>query len=89
MTTRGLGSSDLEMSGTSDDEIRRIVSTEVDATIRETILEMFGSIETAMIELFDERYVAITKAVVAATTAVGAAAGPHGVIWYYTRSSST
>ena len=39
-----------EISGTSDDEIRRMIRDEVVATIREVIYEMFGSIETTLIE---------------------------------------
>ena len=41
-------------SGTSDEEIRRVIAEEVADTIRETIPEMFGSIKTNLIETFDE-----------------------------------
>ena len=43
-------------SGTSDEEIHRIIHEEVAAAIREAIPEMFGSIKTTLIETFDERY---------------------------------
>ena len=44
----------------------------------ETIPDMFGSIKTAMIEVFDERYAAVTEvATVTATTTIFTAT-PHG-----------
>ena len=42
-----------ESSGVSDDEIRRMIHDEVAATIQEAIPEMFGSIKTTLIEIFD------------------------------------
>ena len=67
-----------ESSGTSDEEIRRIIHEEVAAAIRAEIPEMFGSIKTTLIETFDERYAALSEAAVAAATAVVAAARPQG-----------
>lgn len=63
-------------SGTSDKEIRRIIQEEVAAAIREEIPEMFGSIKTTLIETFDEKYAALSEAVVAAATAAIAATRP-------------
>ena len=64
-----------ETSGVSDDEIRQMIHDEVATTIREAILEMFGSIKSTLIETFDKRYDAVTEAPAAAATA---AVRPHG-----------
>ena len=63
-------------SGTSDEEIRRMIHEEVAAAIRAEIPEMFGSIKTTLIETFDKRYAALSEAVVAAATVAIAAARP-------------
>ena len=65
-----------ESSGVSDYEIRRMIHDEVAATIREAILEMFGSIKTTLIETFDERYAAVYEAAAVAAIATIAAARP-------------
>ncbi|XP_023771156.1 ras-related protein SEC4-like, partial [Lactuca sativa] len=73
-------------SGTSDDEICRMIHEEVATAIREAIPELFGSVKTTLIEAFDKRYVVVTEeAAAAATTAVAtaptaavAAARPQG-----------
>ena len=67
-----------ESSGTSEEEIRRIIQEEVAAAIRAEIPEMFGSIKTTLIETFDERYAALSEAAAAAATAAIAAARPQG-----------
>nr|KAJ0188610.1 hypothetical protein LSAT_V11C900456990 [Lactuca sativa] len=72
ITRNNLGSS-----GTSDEEICRIIHEEVAATIKEAIPNMFGSIKTTLIETFDERYTAVTEAVAAATATI-ATARPQG-----------
>lgn len=54
----------------SDDEIHNLISAHVTLVIRVAIPELFGSLKTTLIELFDERY--------AATTIVVVAAEPHG-----------
>lgn len=77
VVTRGSCYSDSERSSTSNDEIRTIISTKVAAMIKEVVLEIFGSNKTMPIELFDERYVAVTEAATVATTAVIATAKPH------------
>ena len=59
----------------SGDDIRKLIATKLAASIQGAILEVFGSIKTKMIELFDERYVAVSEVVAAATTAVVAVVG--------------
>lgn len=44
---------------------------------REAILEMFGSIKTDIIKMFDERYIAVTEAAVAATIVIIIDVRPH------------
>ena len=66
----------LERLSANDDEIRRIVTAEVAAEIREAILEIFRSIKTMLIESFDECYVAITESAGAATTTTVVAMRP-------------
>lgn len=78
VTTRGLGSSDPKSLGTSNDEILRIITAKVAAVMREMIFDNFGSIKIMLIELFDERYVVVTKVAVASATSVVAATRPHG-----------
>ena len=69
---------DSGTSGTSDEEIRRIIQEEVAAAIRAEIPKMFGSIKTTLIETFDKRYATLTDVVVAAATAAVTAARPQG-----------
>lgn len=76
-TTRGFGSKDPESLCTSDDGIRRIVVDEVSATIKDTILDMFGSIKTTMVELFYERYAFVNEAAASIAIATVAAARTH------------
>ena len=78
-----------ESSGTSEEEIRRIIQEEVAAAIRAEIAEMFGSIKTTLIETFDEKYAALSEAAVAAATAAVVAARPQGVTRCCTGSSAT
>lgn len=54
----------------TDDDILEMITTQVTKVVREAILEMFGSIKTVMIEIFDERYGAVTEAAIVVTTAV-------------------
>lgn len=61
-----------ESSSVSDEEIRRLIHEEVAAAIRAEILETFGSMKTTLIEVFDERYAAVTE------VAAVAAARPQG-----------
>lgn len=89
MITLGSGSNDPERLVNYDDETRRIVATEVATKIRETIPEMFGSIEVVMIDLFYERYIVITEATVATMTTILLAAKLHEVIRFCIGSSTT
>ena len=47
-----------------DDKIREIISTEVATAVHRSMMEMFGSIKTAMIELLDDHYTALSEAAV-------------------------
>ena len=62
--TRGLvsGAYGLERPGLTDDEIRKIITTQVTLAVREVIPKMFGSFKTVMIELFDEHFAAVIEA---------------------------
>ena len=55
-----------EISGVSNEEIRRLIHEEVAATIRAEIPKMFGSIKTTLIETFDEHNAVVTEAAAAA-----------------------
>ena len=54
----------------TEDCIREIICEEVVEIVRGQILEMFGSIKTAMMKYFDDRYAALAEmaATAAATT---------------------
>ena len=52
-----------------DDEIHDLIVTKVADAVRGAIPKVFGSIWTAMIELFDERYVVVVEVAVDNTTA--------------------
>lgn len=67
---RGSSSSSLERQGIRNDKIRRIIIAEVEITVREAILEVFRSIKTKIIDMFDKRYAAVIKVVAVAVTAV-------------------
>ena len=60
--------------GLSDDEIRELITTQATLADRVAIQEVFGSVKTMLIEMFDECYVIVTKFVsTTATTAIAAA----------------
>lgn len=61
--------------GLEEEEIPRIITTEVALAIREAIPELFGSVKTVLIEEFDWRYVAVTQVVVVVTIIVVDIAG--------------
>lgn len=46
--------------------------------VRKEILEAFGSIKTAILELFDERYASVIEVAAATTIAIVAATGVQG-----------
>ena len=75
------------------DQIQEVIATEVANAVRWSIPEMFGSIKTIVIELFDDWYVVLSKASAATTTTVVAVVGIRGErsLWYldfnYTKPS--
>ncbi|XP_023749108.1 acetylornithine aminotransferase, chloroplastic/mitochondrial [Lactuca sativa] len=76
-------------SGVSNEELRQMIHDEVVTVIRAEIPDMFGSIKTTLIEMFDERYAAVTEVVAAAATTsnfdgeVVASASFAEAIWFY------
>lgn len=52
-----------------DDDIWEMITTHVTMIVREAITEVFGSIKTTMIKLFEERYAIVTEAAATATIA--------------------
>ena len=63
------------MLGLTDDQIWEIIATEVVAAVRRSMPEMFGSTKTTMIEMFDDRYTALTEAATITSTATIAVVG--------------
>ena len=51
-----------------DARIREILRDEIAELFRAELPELFGSIKTAMVEYFDERYAALTETAAAAAT---------------------
>lgn len=62
--TRGYASGAGEPEGTRliDNEIHEMITTQVTMVVTKVIPEMFGSVNTMTIMLFDERYDAIMEA---------------------------
>ena len=72
----GSGSSGPKRPGLTDDDIRELIATEVLVAVQGAIPEVFGSIKTVMIELFDERYADMDEVgIAAATTTIVVVAG--------------
>ena len=61
----GLGGGEPVRLVVLDDEIRNLITVEVVAAVQGAMSEMFGSVKTVMIKLFDERYVVVTDATIA------------------------
>ena len=62
-----------------DARIREILRDEIAELFRAELLVLFGSIKTAMVEYFDERYAGLAKAATTvATTAVSVDGGGTG-----------
>ena len=61
--TQGSGSAadDLERPCLGDYETCEMITIQVTLAVREIILEVLGSVNTTLIEMFDERYVATTE----------------------------
>ena len=89
VSTQGSSSSGLERQGTSDDEICRITIVEVVAVVSEAIPEIFASMKTVMIKMFDERYTDVTEAVTTAATVAVYVARPHGDSMQYREFNHT
>ncbi|XP_052620874.1 probable serine/threonine-protein kinase KIN1 homolog [Lactuca sativa] len=68
----------------ANDDIHEMITTGLTMAIREAILEVFRSIKTAMIEMFEKRYATVTEAATATTTLVVAAIGlqRRGMVQY-------
>ena len=71
-----------------DDKIRELIVVEVVAAARGAIPKMFGSMKNAMLELFDKRYVVVTKVVVVTATATVVAARVGGSFQYRSFSNT-
>ena len=85
-TRCGSGSGAGRQIGTDefDDRIREILHREVVAIIRDQVLELFGSIMTAMMDFFDDRYTAMAENVVVAASVVVVAVGVRqGLVFQY------
>ena len=54
------GDDSPERLGLIDDDIHEMITTKVTIDIRDPILKVFGSIETTMINMFDEYYFSVT-----------------------------
>lgn len=79
--TRSLGSGadGLKKPGLTDSEICEMITTQMTMAVMEAILRMFGSVKTAMIEMFDERYVVVTEVDAVTGTTIVATAGVQGI----------
>lgn len=73
----GLGTSGLDRLGLSDDEIVDLISTQVTSTIKEAIPELFDSIKTRLIDMFNNPYADVTNISVATTIIIVAAGVPQ------------
>ena len=80
MVTRGSrsGANGLERPGLSDNDIRELITTYVTLVVMEAILMVFKNVKTTLIDMFDESYVAITKAISATATATIVVVGLRG-----------
>ena len=58
----------------TESQIKELISAEVVTTVLGSIPEFFGSIKTNMNEIFDDRYVTLSEAVVVVTTTTVAVA---------------
>lgn len=71
MIMRGSGSGfGSEESGTSETYIHEWIEAVVSATVRKMIPEMFGSIKTELISIFDEWYVVVASIAAATATSI-------------------
>lgn len=75
--TRGFGSgaSVQDRPRLTKDQVKEMIHAKDVSIVRGQIPNLFGSIKTSMMEFFDDRYNALSKADVVAATVVFAAAG--------------
>ena len=66
----GSGSGSQDRLGLIDDQIQELISTEVANSVCGSTPELFGSIKTTMIELFDDRYATLTETSIIVATLV-------------------
>ena len=67
----GSGAGVLERPGLTDEEIHEVITTHMTMDVREGMQEVFGSMKTSMIDMFNERYAAILEgAAIIATVAI-------------------
>ena len=71
----GSGAGSKNRPALTEDRVREIIREEVLDIVRGQIPEMLGSITTAMMEYFDDRYTTITETVAVTASTIEAAAG--------------
>ena len=69
----GLGTHSSGRVGLSEEEIRGFIAAEAAEEIREATPELFRMVKAALIELFDDRYAALSEVVVVVVTIVAIA----------------
>lgn len=74
----GSGVGVLNKLGLTDEEIHEVITTHVTMDVRVGIQEVFGSIKTSMIDMFNKCYAAVSKGAAVIATAAIAVAGLQG-----------
>ena len=74
----GVGADSTKRAGQSEEKLSGIIATKVVEVIREVTPELFGLVKTAMIELFNDRYAALSEVVVTAATMAVVVVGVRG-----------
>lgn len=69
-SSSGVGVGGHDRPGLTKDQIMELISSEVVIALRGSIPELFGSIKAAMIEIFDDRYSALSEATVFVATMI-------------------
>ena len=62
----------------TEDRVKEIIHEEVIKIVRGHIPELFGTINSAMMAYFDDRYVALAETATAAATATGGGGASRG-----------
>ena len=81
----GFGFGSSRRAGLSEEEICGIIVADSGEAIREVTPELFGMVKDAMIELFDDRYAALSEVVVAVATMAVATFGARGERYFQYR----